>query len=1201
MTAIKSLVAQTKLFWVLFAASLVFVTTGCGDDEPDPGACAADTTAPTATATPASPTSSGGTTASFELTFSESVTGVAEAVSVSGGATVSVEGSGTTYTVTVSGLTPPGSNVVTVAASGVSDDCGNALASDFTYTINATPDCSTDMTAPTVSVGPSNPIVLPPTTMFVDVTFTFDELVEALTAASFNVDNGAAVESVTQNGNDWVVRISGLAEGQTNLVLPGATADLCGNAIGTDTTVVIDVEPDDQTPPMVMSTVPADSATDVSAASTIEINFTEPVVATSGTVTVDAGGVITTTSAFTNGDQTLTLTPDSPLPYDTLVTVTVADYEDPTGNVMAPAFTFTFTVEVDPCLGIPATSSLANGVTAIAPLGTGGTAVVGLAFSDAFALEESMIAVTATNGGSGTLMTGSLTGSGTSWTFMLQNVNATETYDVVLANTTSTDMCTALTGGTVGVTVTDGIQMSGACPLPPTLAQHHTATDACDAGTNSTLANSEATGFTLAAVGDAFSISGIYDSDAIGGSDNDFFSFQVMEDGINATELRVSVAYGCNFSGTGTPGAWSPIFDIWDDVGAEVGTFTANDDYSSFSGSGNYGSGQGSILLGGPAGTNTYHLWIDDNVGSNWCMDYVVYIEHVDDTLPLVCIGASPNASLVTTSTSAYGPGTNATVVFELDNGYDLQQSDLTLVANTGTGTLMPGSLMGNGTSFSVELMGTAPGDSYTLQLANGTDQCGTTLAAGSFTFDVTDLPVASGSCPLPPAFTNHHVGADICDAGTNSTLANSEPTGFTLATIGDEFSIAAIYDADSIGGSDNDFFSFDLVENGTNATELEIAIAYGCNFTGTGTRPAAAPLVQLRDNTGSVVGSLNGNNDYDDVDGSGTWGAGSGSILVAGPAGTNTYHLWVDDVSGANWCMDYHLYVRHIDDTFPAVCVGAQPTTTLASNGSVAFAPGSTATATIEFADGYDLAESDISLVANVGSGTLVPNSLAGGPTEYTIDITGVAAGDSYTLQIAANTDQCGTAFAGDSVAVSVTDFPVVSGMCPLPPTLAQHFAAPDACGQQTNSTVATAAVTGFTLTNPGDAFSIGGIYDSDGSDFDYFAFDVVSDGVSTYTVEVAIAYGCTFTGTGTPGAWQPDIDLFDTGGTTSIGSFFGNDDYSDIDGTGFYGAGGTLLSILPADNPIGTNTFYLRLDDNVGSGWCMDYSFFVRLVSVN
>ena len=109
----------------------------------------------------------------------------------------------------------------------------------------------------------------------------------------------------------------------------------------------------DTTDPSILGIAPTDGATDVGVNSTIRIGFSgaiNPVSITPETVTVSANGtpMETTVSITSNTSVTsVTLTPQRPLPTNTLITVTLVGVGDPSGDPI-PATTVSFRTGVGP-------------------------------------------------------------------------------------------------------------------------------------------------------------------------------------------------------------------------------------------------------------------------------------------------------------------------------------------------------------------------------------------------------------------------------------------------------------------------------------------------------------------------------------------------------------------------------------------------------------------------------------------------------------------------------------------------------------------------------------------------------------------------------------------------------------------------------------------------------------------------------------
>ena len=165
------------------------------------GSAVADTSAPTVTTFVDPAEGEIGTQQSVNLTFSETVTGLAaDDFSASTGVTgTSVSGSGSTYTIT---FTPTAATfTLTLAANSVMDT---------TATPNAGP-------ASAASVdGTATPAIAPTVTTFVDpaegeigtqqsVNLTFSEAVTGLEVGDFSGSTDVTVDSVTGSGDTWTI------------------------------------------------------------------------------------------------------------------------------------------------------------------------------------------------------------------------------------------------------------------------------------------------------------------------------------------------------------------------------------------------------------------------------------------------------------------------------------------------------------------------------------------------------------------------------------------------------------------------------------------------------------------------------------------------------------------------------------------------------------------------------------------------------------------------------------------------------------------------------------------------------------------------------------------------------------------------------------------------------------------------------------
>ena len=139
---------------------------------------------------------------------------------------------------------------------------------------------------------------------------------------------------------------SPLAYGTTYTATLSGAQDLAGNAMTTATWTFTTVP--DTTPPTLVSTTPADGATDVAQCDDHHAVFDKAVQdSTISLVLTDPSN--NTIPAMLNYDpstQTATLTPDSPLSYATTYTATLSGTQDLSGNTMAPV-SWSFTTAPD--------------------------------------------------------------------------------------------------------------------------------------------------------------------------------------------------------------------------------------------------------------------------------------------------------------------------------------------------------------------------------------------------------------------------------------------------------------------------------------------------------------------------------------------------------------------------------------------------------------------------------------------------------------------------------------------------------------------------------------------------------------------------------------------------------------------------------------------------------------------------------------
>ncbi|HEX7085876.1 MAG TPA: Ig-like domain-containing protein [Vicinamibacterales bacterium] len=244
----------------------------------------------------------------FTVVFSEPVSDFTSAdVAVSGTAgatTATVTGSGTTYTVEVSGMTTDGTVVVTVPAGVAKDAAGNSNNAS-TSTDN---EVTYDITPPEVTVNQAVGQADPTNASPINFTVVFSEPVSDFTSADVTLSGtaGATTAVVTGSGTTYNVAVSGMTtDGTVVVTVPaGVATDAAGNAnnasTSTDNEVTYDI-----TPPEV-TVNQADGQADPTNQSPINFTvvFSEPVSGFDSSDVTISGTAGATTAVVTGSETT---------------------------------------------------------------------------------------------------------------------------------------------------------------------------------------------------------------------------------------------------------------------------------------------------------------------------------------------------------------------------------------------------------------------------------------------------------------------------------------------------------------------------------------------------------------------------------------------------------------------------------------------------------------------------------------------------------------------------------------------------------------------------------------------------------------------------------------------------------------------------------------------------------------------------------
>ena len=264
-----------------------------------------DTTHPTVTINQASgqSNSTNASSINFTVIFSETVTGFSTGdVTLSGtaGATTGTvieiaPNDGTTYNVTVSGMTSDGMVIASVSAGAAVDATGNSNV-DSTSTDNTV---VYDTTDPTVTVNQAAGQADPTGASSVNFTVVFSEAVTGFSSNDINLSGTAnpATAVVTGSGSTYTVAVSGMTNSGTVIAsVPAGIAQDSATNINTSSTSVDNTVSYvlDNTSPAVVSVLRADPNPTSAASVNFTVTFSEPV---SG---VDVNDFSLTTSGVSN-------------------------------------------------------------------------------------------------------------------------------------------------------------------------------------------------------------------------------------------------------------------------------------------------------------------------------------------------------------------------------------------------------------------------------------------------------------------------------------------------------------------------------------------------------------------------------------------------------------------------------------------------------------------------------------------------------------------------------------------------------------------------------------------------------------------------------------------------------------------------------------------------------------------------------------
>ena len=361
------------------------------------GSAVADTSAPTVTTFVDPAEGEIGTQQSVNLTFSETVTGLAaDDFSASTGVTgTSVSGSGSTYTIT---FTPTAATfTLTLAANSVMDT---------TATPNAGP-------ASAASVdGTATPAIAPTVTTFVDPaegeigtqqshTITFSEAVTGLAADDFSASTGVTGTSVSGSGSTYTITFTPTAATFTLTLAANSVEDSASipNTGPASATSVTGTAVDTTAPTVDWGTIAAGV---VGTAQTHDLTFSEAVTGLAADDFSASTGVIGTSVSGSGSTYSITFTPNAAAFTLTLAANSVEDTAS--------------TPNAGPAAAASATGTAVDTTAPTVDLGTIAAGVVGTAQTHDLTFSEAVTGLAADDFSASTGVTGtSVSGSGSTY------------------------------------------------------------------------------------------------------------------------------------------------------------------------------------------------------------------------------------------------------------------------------------------------------------------------------------------------------------------------------------------------------------------------------------------------------------------------------------------------------------------------------------------------------------------------------------------------------------------------------------------------------------------------------------------------------------------------------------------------------------------------------------------------------------------
>jgi|GEM_PF-1683335 len=276
------------------------------------------------------------------------------------------------------------------------------------------------------------------------VSITFSESVDpsSISGNTFTLSNGAksVTASVVYGGNTAILRPASVFEDNTVYTARVTTGikDLSGNALAENYSwsFTSGYAPDTETP-TVSSTYPADASMGMGTNGALLATFSEAMnaatlTATSITLRDAANNIINGTIAYSGA--AVTFTPIAPLAFETLYTAAIdATVKDLAGNSLASKYSWSFTTGSAQDTTPP---RIVNTVPAAATVGAPVNRAIAATFTEPMRPDSLIPATFSLRTGNGTAVSGTLSYSGTTATFMPDKpLSYSTSYSVTIART----------------------------------------------------------------------------------------------------------------------------------------------------------------------------------------------------------------------------------------------------------------------------------------------------------------------------------------------------------------------------------------------------------------------------------------------------------------------------------------------------------------------------------------------------------------------------------------------------------------------------------------------------------------------------------------------------------------------------------------------------------------------------------------------